>query len=301
MTRVAAALAAVGLLSGLGGVAPREAQAVDPLIVWTVGDMCDNTNAVPSCRDVADLIADDPTTTYFAALGDLQYNRGSLAEFNNYYHPKVGSRLNPITKPIPGNHEYATANASGYYSYFGAAAGEPSKGYYAFRENGWTLIFLNSNCGKITAGCNYTSVQAKWLDQQLMGSDTCEIVFTHHPPISDGDSTSATPSGTPNMKSFFRHAYENRAELFVSGHHHSYQRFSARNTAYAPTEGGVVPIVSGAGGKDFAGFGTTDRSVYRQNTQHGALRLSLTPTGYSGRFTSISGATLDSFSGVCRA
>ena len=40
-----------------------------------------------------------------------------------------------------------------------------------------------------------------------------------------------------------------------------------------------MPIVSGAGGMDFAGSGMSDRSVYRQNTQHGALRLGLTPTG----------------------
>lgn len=285
------------VLAGLGGVTPREqAQAVDPLVVWTVGDMCANNNAVPGCGQVADLVAADASTTYFAALGDLQYNRGTLAEFNTYYDRKVGARLNPITKPIPGNHEYFTANAAGYYSYFGASAGDPAKGFYSFRENGWTLIFLNSNCGKISAGCNYTSAQARWLDGQLQAPDSCEIVFTHFPPISDGSSS----SGFTNMKSFFRHAYENHAELFLSGHHHSYQRFSPRNPAYAPAEDGVVPIVSGTGGKSFSTFSSTNRSEYRQNTQHGALRLSLTPTGYSGTYVNINGATMDSFAGSCR-
>lgn len=290
------------LLSGLEAVTPREAaQAVDTTVVWAVADLCDNDNDVPGCREVADLVVGDPTTSYFAALGDTQTNRGTLAEFNTYYHPKVGARLNAITKPIPGNHEYATANAAGYYSYFGNAAGDPAKGFYSFSENGWRLIFLNSNCGKISAGCNYTSVQSKWLDLQLQGPETCEIIFTHHPPMSDGSSSAAHPSGTPNMRFFFRHAYENRAELFMSGHHHSYQRFSPRNTSFAPTNDGVVPIVAGTGGTSLHAFGTTNRSAYRQNTQYGAVRLDLTPNGYSGAFVNIRGATMDSFSGSCRS
>ena len=271
------------------------ATAADPLVAWTVGDMCDNDNGVPGCERVADLIAADTTTSYFVPLGDIQYEKPTLALFNTYYHPKVGARLNAITKPIPGNHEYTIANAGGYYAYFGARAGDPSKGYYSFTENGWKLIFLNSNCGKIADGCNYTSVQAKWLDVQLQGPETCEIVFTHHPPMSDNVSS----SGTPNMKHFFRHAYENHAELFVSGHHHSYQRFSPRNAAFAPTANGVLPLVSGAGGHSFSSFGTTNRSEYRQNTVFGALRLSLSPSDYAGEYVNIKGTTMDSFSGSC--
>lgn len=272
----------------------------DPLTVWAVGDMCDNDNEVPGCGEVAGLVAGDSTTSYFAPLGDLQYDRGTLPEFATYYHPKVGARLNAVTRPVPGNHEYETANAAGYFSYFGAAAGDPNKGYYSVTDGNWRLIFLNSNCNQIAAGCNYTSAQAKWLDLQLQGPETCEIVFTHHPPISDG-SSEAEPSGAPSMRSFLRHAYENYAELFVSGHHHSYQRFSPRNMAGVPVADGVVSIVSGVGGEEFAAFAATNRSEYRQNTQHGALRLSLSLTDYSGAFVNIDGATMDSFSGSCRA
>ena len=199
----------LALLVPVAVIPGQVATAADPLVVWTVGDMCDNDNGVPGCERVADLVAADTTTSYFVPMGDIQYEKPTLALFNTYYHPKVGARLNAITKPIPGNHEYTIANAGGYYAYFGARAGDPSKGYYSFTENGWKLIFLNSNCGKIADGCNYTSVQAKWLDLQLQGPESCEIVFTHHPPMSDNVSS----SGTPNMKHFFRHAYENHAEL----------------------------------------------------------------------------------------
>lgn len=73
----------------------------DPLVVWAVGDMCDDDNDVPGCGQVADLVAADPTKTYFAALGDLQYEKGTLALFNKYYAPQVGAKLDSITSRSP--------------------------------------------------------------------------------------------------------------------------------------------------------------------------------------------------------
>ena len=61
-----------------------------------------------------------------------------------------------------------------------------------------------------------------------------------------------------------------------------------------------MPIVSGAGGKSFSTFGTAKRSEFRQNTEHGAVRLSLTPSGYSLSFVNLAGDAMDSFSGTCR-
>jgi hypothetical protein len=47
-------------------------------------------------------------------LGDLQYVTGSLSQFNSVYDPTWG-RFKSVTRPVPGNHEYATANAAGYF------------------------------------------------------------------------------------------------------------------------------------------------------------------------------------------
>ncbi len=284
------------MLVPVAAVTPSEdARAVGPLVVWSVGDLCDDDNGVPGCERVANLIAADTARSYFVPLGDSQYENGSLAKFNTYYKPKVGTKLNAITKPIPGNHEYKTAGAAGYFAYFGAKAGDPAKGYYSFTADGWTLIFLNSNCGKIAGGCGYAGVQARWLDAQLQRSQTCEIVFAHHPPISDGEYA----PGSVSMLGFWRHAYENNAELFVSGHDHGYQRFAKRNSALVTAADGVTPLVVGTGGKSLYAFRLVNRSVYRQRSAFGALRLSLSPSGYSGRFVNINGVTMDSFSGSC--
>jgi len=52
------------------------------------------------------------------ALGDLQYDDGRLADFQASYDASWGT-LKSVTKPLPGNHDYRTAGADGYYSYFG--------------------------------------------------------------------------------------------------------------------------------------------------------------------------------------
>ena len=61
------------------------------------------------------------------ALGDLQYDSGSLSDFNASYDPSWG-RVKSITYPVVGNHEYGQANASGYFQYFGSRAGALRQG-----------------------------------------------------------------------------------------------------------------------------------------------------------------------------
>jgi hypothetical protein len=63
-------------------------------------------------------------------LGDNQYENGTLAKFRRSYHRSWG-RLKGRTRPAPGNHDYRTARAAGYFDYFGARVGRRSRGYYS--------------------------------------------------------------------------------------------------------------------------------------------------------------------------
>ena len=74
-------------------------------------------------------------------LGDLQYDKGEPANFQKAFEGLFSK--NTPQYPVPGNHEYYTSGATGYFDYFGAKAGEESKGYYAFRQNGWLILALN--------------------------------------------------------------------------------------------------------------------------------------------------------------
>ena len=81
------------------------------------------------------------------ALGDLQYASSSrqLAAFRASYDLSWG-RFKDITYPVPGNHEYDTPDAEGYYKYFGDRAGDPERGYDSFDLGEWHIVALNSNC-----------------------------------------------------------------------------------------------------------------------------------------------------------
>ena len=64
-------------------------------------------------------------------LGDNAYPEGSAEDFEECYEPSWG-QFKARTKPVAGNHEYETPGASGYFDYFGTAAGDPGEGYYSY-------------------------------------------------------------------------------------------------------------------------------------------------------------------------
>lgn len=277
---------------------PSDQPVTGQTVVWALGDVCDDSDRTPGCGQVGDLIAKDADADAVLILGDAQYEGGELSNFQRYYDPKMGAGkgLKGITWPAPGNHEYLTSGAAGYFDYFGAAAGDRGKGYYARTIGGWRIIATNTNCSK-AGGCGPSSPQGQFIANELAKPEVGEIVFGHHPAISDGNYYPGTSSG----KELFDIAYDGGAELFLSGHDHEYQRFAPRNKSLAVDQArGVRQIVAGAGGKNLTGFESTNRSEYRQNSKFGAVRLVLTDTGYTGQFVAIDGTVMDSFSGTAR-
>lgn len=273
--------------------------AVDGTVVWVVGDLCDNDDAVLDCDDVGQLIANDAETDAVLALGDLQYENGSLANFNRFYNPKmgVGKGLWGKTYPAPGNHEYVTDGAAGYFDYWQSRAGDRSRGYYGVTLGGWQVVAANSNCAEV-GGCGASSAQGRYIANYLDRAGNCELVFDHHPAFSDGGQGDSVEG-----KALFKVTYQNRGELFLSGHDHNYQRFAPRRPdGTVSTSVGVRQFVVGTGGIDLRGYKPDrQRTEYRQNTKFGALRLTLTSIGYTARFVSISGTTMDTASGTCHS
>ncbi|HET6622980.1 MAG TPA: Calx-beta domain-containing protein, partial [Gaiellaceae bacterium] len=154
------------------------------------------------------------------ALGDLQYEDATRAKFGASYDPSWG-RLRSITRPVPGNHEYRTDGADGYFGYFGAAAGDPAKGYYSYDLGGWHLVALNSSCSEV-GGCGAGSRQERWLRADLAASSApCTLAYWHHPRFSSGSHGS-----DPSYEAFWRALYEAGADVVLVGHDHDYERFA---------------------------------------------------------------------------
>jgi calcineurin-like phosphoesterase family protein len=214
------------------------------------------------------------------ALGDEQYENGSLADFKAAYDPAWGV-LKRITYPAPGNHEYGTPGAAGYYAYFGARAGARSQGYYSFDIGGWHLIALNSNCGAI-GGCNFASPQGRWLRADLAAHPSaCTLAYWHHPRFSSG------PHGNDaRFGDFWRILYDGGADVVLVGHDHHYERFAPQTPgAGADPKRGIREFVVGTGGRSHYPFVTPRaNSQVRNSTTFGVLALTLRPNGYDWRF-----------------
>src|SRR5213080_1594837 len=100
---------------------------------------CDRTND----EATAALLDGIPGTVF--ALGDAAYPNGTATNYANCYAPTWG-RHKSRTYPALGNHDYdSSATAVGYFGYFGAAAGDPTRGYYSYDLGAWHVIVLNSN------------------------------------------------------------------------------------------------------------------------------------------------------------
>ncbi len=229
-------------------------------------------------------------------LGDLQYEDGSLGNFLASYDPSWG-RVKAVTRPVPGNHEYVTPNAAAYYQYFGAAAGDPAKGWYSFDLGSWHLIVLNSNCALI-GGCAAGSAQEQWLRADLAANPgVCTLAAWHHPRFSSG------PHGDdPQTQALWQALEDAHADVILTGHDHIYERFAPQGpTGLADPANGLRQFVVGTGGKILYPLAPTHANrEAAQATDFGLLELTLRRTGYDWRFVGVPGGTFtDSGSGVC--
>ena len=229
------------------------------------------------------------------AVGDLQYEDGTLAEFQRSYDLSWG-RFKDITYPVPGNHEYSTPDAAGYFAYFGAAAGDPSKGYYSKNVGSWHVVALNSNCSE-AGGCGAGSPQEQWLRADLAAHPAaCTLAFLHHPRFSSAEGGNRTAT-----RDLWVALQEAGAELVLVGHDHHYERFAPQDADGNANPNGLTQFVVGMGGRNHSNIDKPrPNSVVRNNDTFGVLKLTLRPTGYSWEFVPEAGATFtDTGSAKC--
>jgi 3',5'-cyclic AMP phosphodiesterase CpdA len=134
-------------------------------------------------------------------------------------------RFKDRTRPAPGNHEYHSGGASGYVRYFGAAAGDPKKGFYSYDLAGWHIIVLNSQCAEV-GGCVAESAQLQWLRQDLKAHPAkCTLAYWHSPLFSSG----AAHGNDAEVKPLWDALYAANAEAVLNGHDHDYERFAPQD------------------------------------------------------------------------
>jgi hypothetical protein len=261
-----------------GRVTRRSAGAT----VVAVGDIasCLQTGDEATAEVVREIDPDAVLT-----LGDNVYPSGTPEEFAECYDPSWGRFLDR-THPAPGNHDYATPEAAGYFGYFGSRAPGP---YYSFDLGDWHLVSLNTEINR-----NWDSPQLRWLRRDLRTDDhRCELLYWHRARWSGGSHGSSEYS-----QPLWRAAYEAGVDLVLVGHDHNYQRFPRLDARGRPDPSfGVVQIVAGTGGRGHYDAGEIAHRVVADEATFGVLKLRLGPRGYSLRFVPVAGG---SFSDVVR-
>jgi len=241
-------------------------------------------------------------------LGDDQYDCGGTAAFAQSYNPTWGVKKS-ITHPVPGDKDYATSGGTdcpsvagaGYYQYFGAAAGDPSKGYYSYNLGQWHVIALNTAActDADPTSCAAGSAQDQWLQQDLAtNTSSCTLAYYQNPRFASRASGSG---GDTTYQPIWQDLYNGGVDVVLNGDSHWYERFAQLNAAGSPDLNfGVREFIVGTGGAGLDTPGTElATSQVLSNTTHGVIRMTLHNGSYAWNFAPDEGTFTDSGTANC--
>jgi acid phosphatase type 7 len=312
------ALAGSALVPVTGPEAAAAAPDVDGDTLVVVGDLVPAGNVSDAAaRAVHDLALRQDADAYVFA-GDLQYEKGELANYRNFWAPIWGGVFSQ-SYPVPGNHEYGNgtnsgwaATGGGYFDYWGSRARPSAASYYSFNVNlpggkHWHVVVLNSACGRYanppawtTPSCALDGAMEDWLRADLAADDAdCELAVFHEPAFA----THASHGPTTAMRTPWWTMEERGVDLVVSGHNHDYEYFGPQlHTGAADYAKGIRSVIVGTGGRSLDTFNdpAAANSLKRIQGSYGVLKLTLRSNGVTTEFkTTTSPTSVDTHSFGC--
>lgn len=243
-----------------------------PVLV-AAGDIADDGWA--KFRTAAVAAGLDPARV--VALGDLAYDNGTLADFRTNWQPSWG-RFDGILWPVPGNHEYRTANASGYRTYLGITG--PT--WWSRRAGAWLVIGLDSQRAD-------DATQLRFLRRRLAANDGRPTVIAWH----RARYSSGMHGPDASVGALWAVASADRdVRIALWAHDHSYEHLAI------PVGGRTSKVhafVVGTGGAPLRGFtnAASPYTVTRIGDRHGVLRLRLGPARWRWAFVDVDGTRRD--------
>jgi hypothetical protein len=250
-----------------------------PRVIVAAGDIASNDSGDSQTARLVRHLNPDRVLT----LGDNAYSSGTPQQFRDYYDPTWGT-FRSKTSPSPGNHDFRTSGASGYFGYFGKRA--PAKNY-RFVVGNWLLVSLD-------AWSDRTAAQA-FLRRSLRNDHhTCELVYWHQPRWSSGEHGSQ-----PGVAGIWSLAARMGVDVVLNGHDHDYERFARLNGRGTPSPSGTREFVVGTGGVGLRPFGHAIRGSQKRIKSLGVLRMELKTSSYAWSFRNVANHALDRGTTAC--
>ncbi len=229
-------------------------------------------------------------------LGDNAYPSGPGGVRNDFQRCFAASwgkpRIMKVIRPAPGNHDYDSGSAEPYFTYFGARAGPPGKGYYSYDVGTWHVISLNSELFFEPANPAEIKPQELWLRNDLNAHHAlCTLAYWHRPLFSSG-----TYGGTPGVKALWDILYSAGVDLVLNGHEHSYERFLPQSPrGVADSVNGIQEIIAGTGGGALRKlrYPVAANSIAQIHGHFGVLKLTLGAGEYTDAFIDTTGRVWD--------
>jgi hypothetical protein len=242
------------------------------IILVGAGDIssCENDNDELTAR----LLDEIPGIVF--TTGDNVYPTGTYDRFLDCYGPTWG-RHKDRTKPVPGDHDYANSDGSGYFDYFSEI-----DLYYAYDLGSWRIYALNT-----LMDVSPRSEQVTWLRDDLAAHPRqCVLAYWHSPRWSSGKQHGSEEIAQTLWQMF----YAAGAELVLNGDEHHYERFAEMDAEGKVSAPGLREFVVGTGGRSLYGFGNIHpASQVRNESTYGVLKLTLHVDSYEWEFVPAEG------------
>jgi hypothetical protein len=143
------------------------------------------------------------------------------------------------------------------------------------------------------------SAQEQWLRADLAANPRpCTLAYWHHPRFNSG----AVHGNFTAAQPLWQALYEAGAEIVLSGHEHTYERFGPQSaTGAADSARGLREFVVGTGGVSHYSLGSRQpNSEIFDATTWGVLKLTLEASSYTWQFIPIEGQSFtDSGTSQC--
>ncbi len=193
-------------------------------------------------------------------LGDAQYEKGYLSDFQKSYDPSWGAFKAKTLATAGTSHD--SYGGGDFFSYYGLG-GMPRGAYkpYSVDIGNWHIISMNSGCeDSNVGGCGTSSSQYAWLKADLeQNTKSCVLAMWHKPYWTSGYRHNNYTTTRPFMDLLHAH----RADLLLTSHEHAYERLlPMRPDGTRDDATGITSFVVGTGGKSLeSDWGTISRTA----------------------------------------